>query len=250
VKITLPILASAVVLTLALAGCSSGGLPAGSSTSAGNNGSGTSQNNGPTGSYSASDLVAILKKTEAARGLTGKINDNAQLKALATNGGTKSFTSEFAAAGESFQPKACGDLLDSLIAASEKELKSNDWRGASVVTTNDIISIAAASSASTTDSLLTDTKNIMSQLTSKCATMTIKAASISLGFTITPVTATTNADQTYAYEEDITSSGTVTKTLTIEAVYGNLYIGDVSITNPKLSDIEANVNAVIAASKS
>ena len=210
---------------------------------------GGSGGSGPTNNYTANDLVTILKTAETARGLTGTIRTNSELKATEAAGGNKSFTQEFTADGGTFTPAACGNLLNNLVAAGEKVLNRNDWRGASLDATNDIISVAATSDTVGAATVLATTKNIMGRLASQCGTMTIKNSSISIGFTISPLSVSSNADQTYGYEEDIIVSGKTTKTATIEAVYGNLYIGDVSLTDPNLSNMEANVNAIIAAAK-
>jgi hypothetical protein len=250
VKFTIPIAASAVILSLALAGCSSGGLP-GTAIGAGSGGSGGSGGSasGPTKNYSANDLVTILQTAQKAQGLSGTVQDNTQLKKLQASGGSKSFTQEFAASGGTFSPASCGTKLDSLVALGEQLFDKKEWIGASLNASTDILDVAATSNTAATGALFQRTKSIMANIAAQCPTMVIRDAGISIGFTIKAITATTNGDNTYGYEEDISESGTTTKTITVEASYGNLYVGDVSITDADLTKVEANVNAVIAAAK-
>jgi len=269
VKITAPIAASAGILlaALVLTGCSAGALPgtpsspaAGSSSNSSGSGSGSAAgssntggsggNSGPTHDYTADDLVAILKKAEATRNLSGTIKDDAQIKAdLASNPG-ESLTQTFAASGGQFEPAACGTIMDSLLDEANKSLADSGYEGASLTATSDILNVASASGGSATAGLLASSKSTMSKLTSQCSTMSVVDGSTTIGFTISNASATSNANQTFAYEEDITIPGqAAVKTLTIEAQYGNLYIGDVSVSDPDASRMEANINAVVAAAK-
>ena len=243
-----------LAIALTLTGCSAGSLP-GSSGGSGSSGSGSSGsggsgagNNGSSKIFSADDLVAILKKVETTRSLTGTITDNAQIKADEAKGSSESLTQEFSASGGKIEPAACGTLLDTLSTAGDKYIDQSTWVGASLnATGSDIISVASAPSSSGVSAIIAKTKGIMGQLASQCPSITIVSSAVTIKFEIKDASATTNAAQTYAYEEDIVADGQASKTETIEAIDGNLYIGDVSVTNPNVSDMEANINAVISA---
>jgi hypothetical protein len=251
VKITIPIAAAAVVLALALAGCSSGGLPGGASgggsTSGGaTSGGGNVTDNGPTNTYTASDLIAILKKVQTARNLSGTIMTDAELRTGTKPG--ESLTQTFTKEGGKFVPAACGTLLDSLEAAGDQYLDESGWRGATLDASTDLISVATASDDAKADAIVLKTKSIMSQMISQCGSMTIDIGKTSIGFKITNATASTNGNQTFAYNEEVSLGGAASSdTETIEAVYGNLFIGDVALSKPNVGNMEANVNAVISA---
>lgn len=256
----IPIAASAILVAVALTltGCSSGGLPGTSSgggsgsSGSGGSGGGTSGGggSGPTKNYGADDLVTILKKTETARNLSGTIKTNAEIKADQKdleNG--QSLTKSLTDAGGKFEPAACGTLLDSLVSKGVSILAGSDWTAATLEASSDIISVGSTSNVAGAQAAMSNVQNVMSQITSQCSSMKITDGSVSIAFNIKKASATTKASTTFAYEEDITIPGStkVSKTLTIEATYGNLFIGDVALTNPNISEMEANVNAVIDA---
>ena len=259
-KITVPIAAVALATALVLTGCSTGSLPgsssgsgSGSSSKSGGSGGGSSgsgsSGSGPTLNLTDNDLVAILTKVQASRNLGGTIETGAELKAKAGSNPSESLTQSFAAAGGSFVPASCGTLFDKLESVAESANNATGFTSAALEGTSDIVSVGTATNSTLADSILSNTKSIMSQMVSQCSNLVMKVGTTSIGFKITDVSATTDGTSTTAFEEDITASTENIKTLTIQAQYGNLYIGDVSITNPNESEMEANINAVIAAAK-
>lgn len=245
---------SACVLTgaLALSGCAPAvNTAGGSGSSGGSNGGSSSGGGGPTQSYTADGLVAILKKVEASQHLTGTIDDNAQVKADTSELTKGSITSSLTADGGKIVPAECGTLLDNLVKQGAQAMIQNSWISATLEASTDIVGVGATTNASQAQDELGKIKDTMNQLSGKCSSMTIDAGAVKMSMSIKPMTFTTNASTTFGYEEDVAISGSksVDKTLTIEAIYGNLFISDVGISNPQASDLEANVNAVIDAAK-
>jgi hypothetical protein len=253
VKNTVPIAATILLAALVLTGCSAGSLPGTSSSSAagskssGSSGSGSGSNSGPNKNYSADDLVAILKKVETIRGISGTIKDDAQIKAAENTNPGQSLTDTFASEGGTIAPAVCGTLLDQLIQAGDAaSINTSLFTSASLDASSDIISIGSSTSSETAG-IISKVKGIMGQVVAQCGDMTLNISGTSAKFTVVSAPVTSNASQTFAFEEDFTVEGQLVKTLTVEAVYGNLLIGDAAISTPSTSRQEANINAVVAA---
>ncbi len=147
---TVPIAATILLAALVLTGCSAGSLPGTSSSSAagskssGSSGSGSGSNSGPNKNYSADDLVAILKKVETIRGISGTIKDDAQIKAAENTNPGQSLTDTFASEGGTIAPAVCGTLLDQLIQAGDAaSINTSLFTSASLDASSDIISIGS-----------------------------------------------------------------------------------------------------------
>jgi hypothetical protein len=236
-----PIAAFAIlVAALALTGCSTGGLPGVSA------GIGAT---GPTNNYSADGLVALLMKAKAQRNLGGSIQTDSQIKSAAKPS-THGMTTDLKAEGQKLTPAGCGQLLDSLAAEFAVVVYNSSWKAATLVESEGALDLGSTANSVDALAVLAKTKGIMDQVDSKCSTMRLTDGSgDAVKFTIREVPATSNAGATFAYEQIIYAPGVTQKTVTMEAVYGNLFIGDVVLQSPNIPSMEANINAVVAAAK-
>lgn len=200
--------------------------------------------------------MAILKKAQASLGIAGTIKDNAQLKAAIAGGGSTraSITQTFAKEGGTFAPAACGKILDSMTSDANDYGEGATGIGAELQTPNSILAVSTSSQPGKAKALATLLGNDLNQLESQCSKLTIniKAAgkTESLVMSISKFDANTDAPQSYGFEEDVTIPGFgVEKTASIEAVDGNLYIGDTALANASIASLVKGVNAIDAASK-
>ena len=246
-KITVPVIAAAAILTLALAGCSGGG---GTSTS----GTATTapKTNGSSSSkdYSADDLVALLTKAEATLKVKGTIKDDAQLKAdLAKLGKDESggIATSIAKEGGKITPASCATALNNLV-PDAKNFTSSGGVEASLTYSKGILGVLANPKGALPTSISSGILTNLDGIYSSCGNMKLTLSGISGGLSITKVAATTNADQTYAFNETIDIAGQKSVTTSVQGIYGNLYISEVGLGGT-LADDEAAINAVVAAAK-
>ena len=244
-KITVPLIATAAILVLALAGCSGAGGPStsGSATSAPKeNGSSSSK------TYSADDLVAILKKAEATLGVSGTIKDNATISAEVKKLGKvgTSIADELAKSGGTITPASCVTALNK--ASDLKAFLSEGGAEASLSYSKGLVGVLTNTNGALPTSITGKMATDLDGLYSTCGHMKITAGSVTGTLTITKVAATTNADQTYAYSEVIDIDGHKSTTTSIEATYGNLIISDSGLSGT-IPDDEAAINAIVAAAK-
>jgi hypothetical protein len=262
-KTRIPIAASAVLIAaaIALTGCSSGGLPgtssgaaAGSGTSGGGSGSGGSGGSGPTKNYSADELVAILKAAEPTTG-TGKIQDDAQLKAVIGNGkDIENFTSQFAKEGGKFEPAICGTYIDDMTQDAANYGQGATGIGAENSTTNDLLGLSTSNSASAS-ALASKLASVLDGMATNCGSskivITTDGTTESIPMKIKKLSISTDADSTYAYEESFTLPGSGSdSSLSAVGEYGNLFISDTEINGGTIAGLEKNINALVAAAKS
>ena len=255
---TVPIVVSAAILALALAGCSTG------SPSSTNSGGGTSGGGGgsaPVSSktYSADDLVTILKKAQTTLGVKGTIQDDKALKAIIGKGTTGSITQQLAKEGAKFEPPACSALLDSLTKDASDFGEGTGGVGAELQYSSNILGISTSTTPGTPGKLGAEISKDMDSMATDCANMKLKMSvagqSFSIGMSFKKAPATTNANQTYGYLETVDAGVTgakATETASIVAVYGNLFISDTELTVASattMSDLEKAINAVVAAAQ-
>ena len=241
-KIALPLIATAGILTLTLAGCTGGG---GTSTSGTATTAPKSNGSSSNATYSADDLVTILKKANATLNAGGTIKDNAQLVAALGKLGAKNPAELFA--GAKITPASCLTALDNALPSAKKFTASGGVE-ASLTSSKYIVGALSNPSGALPTSITGSLTSDLDGLYSNCGEMKINAGSVHGSIDITKVAATTTADKTYAYSEDISIGGSSSKTIAIEAVYGNLFISVVSLGST-LAESEAAVNAVVAAAK-
>jgi hypothetical protein len=243
-----------LLATLTLTGCSSASHPAASSSSASSSRTVPVQNSSV--SYTADDLVAILKTAQASLGIAGTIKDNAQLKAAIAGGGSTgaNITQALAKAGGTFAPAVCGKILDTMTSDASNYGEGATGIAAELQTTDNILAVSTSSQSGKAKALATLLGNDLNQLESQCSKLTINikagGKTESLVMKISKFDASTDAPQSYGFEEDITIPGAgVEKTASIEAVDGNLYISDMALANASIASLVKGVNAIVAASK-
>ena len=249
-KLRGPFVATAVVVAFALTGCSAGVLPGGIPGAAGGNAAAGSQ---PTKSFTGDDLVAILKKVAASRHVAANVVGTAQSKAFvkADVSGPKAhtITGNLTDGGGKFAPASCAKPLNALGILGESMIAQDGWEGAAMVVGDDQISLGSAPSAADAAALVSQTSSLVRLISSQCPMMSITNKAAYATFAVKPVTASSDSSETVAYQEvEGYQDGTSDTGETVAAVYGNLYIAVISAT-PKASELQANVNAVIAAAK-
>jgi hypothetical protein len=257
--------ATAAVVALVLTGCSPGVLPggipgaggsAGSSAAAGAGGAtaaAAASGNGSTATITGDDLVAILKKVAAERHVPAKIIGTAQSKAFVkadiSGPNSHTVTGNLTDGGGKFTPASCAKPLNSLGILGESMIAQDGWEGAAMVVGDDQISLGSAPSAADAAALVTQTSSLVKLISSQCPMMSITNKAAYATFVVKPVSASSDSSETVAYQEvEGYQDGTSDTGETVVAVYGNLYIAVISAT-PKASELQANVNAVIAAAK-
>ncbi len=206
-----------------------------------------------TATVTGQDLITILKRVAAQRHVSPSISGLAQSKAFVkgdiAGANAHTITGNLTAGGGTFTPASCAKPLNALGIVGESKIAEDGWQGAAMAVGHGQISLGSAPSASAAAAVLSQTASLVNQIASQCTHMKVTNKAESLTFTVAPADATTDGDHTVAYTEvEKYQDGTSSTAETVEAVYGNLYIAAIS-TSPKQSELQANVNAVIAAAK-
>ncbi|HEX4399915.1 MAG TPA: hypothetical protein VHZ98_01150 [Galbitalea sp.] len=241
-KKSLPLIASAALVALALAGCSTGSI-SGSASTAPQQGSG-----GSTQNYTADDLVKILQTAEKTIG-TGTISDNATVQANIAKAGNLKPSASLTADGGKIVPASCGTTLDNSIETDSKGFGvGSSGIAAELNYSKGIVAVFSATHGSLASGLANTLTTSLQQLFSACSTMQVTDGSASIAMTMTKVADHTDAAQTWALDEGVDVSGTTSTTTVIEALDGNIFITDTAIGGTN-ADAIAAVNAIVAAAK-
>ncbi|MEJ1229569.1 MAG: hypothetical protein WDM88_01315 [Galbitalea sp.] len=240
-KKSLPFIAAAALVALALAGCSAGATGGGAGAQPPQGGS-SSQN------YGADDLVKILQTAEKTIG-TGTISDNATILAKLKAAGPISATAGLTADGGKIVPASCGTTLDQAVTTDGKDYGVGP-KGIAAELNYDkgLLTLVSVTSGSLPTGLSNKITATLQSLYSACSSAQAIDSGVTVGLTIKKLALHTNADETYGYEETISASGTSTASPEVEAISGNLLIVDVGIDGTD-ADAAAAVNAVLAAAK-
>ena len=243
-KKTLPIVASAALVIVALSGCA----PA-SSGSSGTSGGGAAPVAGaPSRTYSADDLVKILQTAEKTIG-TGKISNNATVQADIKSAGNLKPSASLTADGGKIIPASCGTTLDnSLVTDSKGFGDGSSGVAAELNYGKGILAVFSTTHGSIASGLATTLTNSLQSLYTACSTMKIVDGPAALDMTIAKLNDHTDAAQTWALDETIEVDGKKSPTTIVEALNGNLFIADTALGGTN-ADAIAAVNAVVAASK-
>jgi hypothetical protein len=242
VKKTLPLVASAALVVMALAGCSAGSL-SGTASTAPQQGSG-----GSTQTYSADDLVKILETAEKTIG-TGKISDNATVQANIAKAGDIKPSAALTADGGKIVPASCGTTLDNSIETDSKGFGvGSSGVAAELNYSKGIVAVFSTTHGSLAGGLANTLTTSLEQLYSSCSTMQVVDGPANLTMTMTKIADHTDAAQTWALSEGIKGAGTASSTTIIEALDGNIFIVDTALGGNN-ADAIAAVNAVVAAAK-
>jgi hypothetical protein len=242
VKKTLPLVASAALIVLALAGCSAGSI-SGSASTAPQQGSG-----GSTQNYTADDLVKILQTAEKTIG-TGKISDNATVQANIAKAGDIKPSAALTADGGKIVPASCGTTLDNSIETDSKGFGvGSNGIAAELNYSKGIVAVFSTTHGSLTSGLANTLTTSLQQLYSNCSNMQVTDGPADLTMTMTKIADHTNAAQTWALSEGIKVSGKTSATTVIEALDGNIFIVDTALGGTN-ADAVAAVNAIVAAAR-
>jgi hypothetical protein len=246
--ITRSAVAIAAALTLAtvgLTGCSGGG-------SGGPSGGTPATNAAPARTFTDNDLVKILTTANTTLSAGGTVTDNgvvADHPELST-----SLYDRIKAQGGTMSPAACGPLFNRLTADLLSLGNDADAFSARLVYGSTVV--GATSSTKPVDDARLDklVQDDIDAMSTTCATMhfTFAASAAAQRYTLafSKENAKTDAAFTAAYSEVTTVGATITHTVEVVGIDGNLLVGFAGISSATtLADGVKAVNAVMAAAK-
>jgi hypothetical protein len=245
-------IATSALLLLALSGCAAGtaASPSGSATSgAGSSGapSSSTPSAAPAQTYTADDLVAILKKAQATLKAGGTILDDAQLVASFSKVSGGSISTLLSAHGAKITPASCLANLQNAV-PDGKKFATVDGIGAALTYSKGFLSVMTQKAGSATPSISSGVLANVDSLLASCSIMKISISGIAVTLRISKLGVTTDAERTYGFSETASVGGKTLTTTFIEAVDGSLFI-EMSEVAGSPSDAVAAVNATVAAAK-
>jgi hypothetical protein len=249
-KCIVPLAAAAALATIAVTGCSTGGLPGASAAT----GSVATIGGASPATITGKDLITILNRVAEGRGIStskvvGLADSKAYVKRDISGPYSTTITKNLTVAGGWLKPSACKPILNALGLVGEKKIASAGWQGSALVVGKDQISVASAPAAAGATGFVTETAALVGRLQSACPTMHVKNGSLTSTFVVKEIAATTHGSRTIAYEElqrfsDPTISAETDETM--ETSEGNLVVIVLS-AKPDASRMEALANATLAA---
>ncbi len=259
---TITVVAASVGILLAATACSSGsgGTGSASSPSASKTAAAAAK------TYTASDLPPILTTAEKSLGITGTVLDDTQVQAkLKQAKGSNGISTLLSQSGVTISPAACKQIVTDNLSATPPTGTINSLLsyGPSAVF------VTSVSGKKLPTSLTTDAQSKQAKALSECGSMKVSVTeggqTVTIPLTIKKIDVTTDADQTYAYEETVTTpsatggAGTPVSIEIVSAISGNLVITAEQASgattaaatasaspSPSAADV---INAVIAAAK-
>ncbi|RKR74928.1 hypothetical protein [Frondihabitans australicus] len=252
------VIAVAAGVLVATAACSSGSGAGSGSGASGSSSTPAASKAASAKTWTADELPPLLQTAAKQVGVTGTVLDNAQVQSkISSAGGANGISSLLSQSGITISPASCKQIITDNLSTTPPAGTVNSM----LTYGSNAVFVTTEAGKSLPASLTTDAQKKQEQALSECGSMklslTESGQTISIPLTIKKVDVSTDADQTYAYQETVTlpaaAGGTSTAIEIVSAISGNLVItseaASGSTATASAVSPAAIINAVIAASK-